>query len=93
MELRRRGWTVTLASPSRMQKHIAAGIAEAQAESNSSALVPLAYMNLGDCAAIAELTETLQRAADHENYMESQRTHTHMGAGVMRDASTATGQR
>lgn len=77
MELRRRGWTVTLASPSRMKKHIEAGIAEAQAESNSSAMATMEYMNLGDCAAIAELTDTLQRAADHENYMESQWMHAH----------------
>ena len=64
IELARRGWRVTFASPNRMAKHIAAGIKGRAGE--------LAYMDLGDCAAIAELHDALERAADHENYMESQ---------------------
>ena len=85
MELRRRGWSVTIASPSRMRAHITRAADEANAETKEQRavgtpggtavpardLTPLEYMNLGDCADIAELTEALERAADHEDYMES----------------------
>lgn len=88
MELRRRGWSVTIASPSRMRAHITRAADEANAETKeqravgspggtavpANDLTPIEYMNLGDCSAIAELTEALERAADHENYMESQET-------------------
>jgi hypothetical protein len=76
MELRRRGWAVTLASPSRLRKHIEAAKTRAAKESNGpngQALLPLQSLDLGDCAAIAELTATLERAAGHEDYMASAR--------------------
>ncbi len=81
-ELRRRGWTVSIASPSRMQKHIERAISGAtQRESTDAAgkpLPPMNYVNLGDCAAVAQLAETVARAADHEDYLESQmRTRMH----------------
>ena len=60
-----------------MKKHIEATAAASAAAATievhgATKLEPLVYMDLGDCAAIAELKHTLKLAASSEDYMESQ---------------------
>lgn len=81
-ELLRRGWHVTVASPNRMRQHILSAFDKVRhAESEDTSL---AYLDLGDCAAVANLTGALRRSADHENYMESQQTGTDSSVGEHR---------
>lgn len=73
-----------MASPSRVKNHILHAQADAEKETPSASsasgkataqgnedILPQSYMDLGDCSGIQDLDAALQRAAEHENMMES----------------------
>jgi len=80
LELGRRGWRVTIASPTRMRDHIHAQMAQAQmahskmaGDPNDVKLLNMNYLDLGDCEAVGQLASALRRAAETADYMDSAR--------------------